>query len=96
MRYFPEAMSRDQSNVLLERLIEGFERRGFDFWAVRERSRETLLGFVGLTPVSQATPVDAPTSRSGWRLARHAWGRGIATEAASASLDFAFDELELD
>jgi RimJ/RimL family protein N-acetyltransferase len=27
----------------------------------------------------------------GWRLARHHWGKGYATEAALASLDFGFD-----
>ena len=44
--------------------------------------------------VPAATPVDAPVE-VGWRLARPAWGRGIATEAASASLDFGFDQLGL-
>ena len=32
----------------------------------------------------------------GWRLARAAWGRGYASEAASAALRWAFESLELD
>src|SRR5690606_1989031 len=31
----------------------------------------------------------------GWQYAVEAWGKGYATEAASAALDFAFNELEL-
>lgn len=37
-----------------------------------------------------------PAVEIGWRLARDSWGSGYATEAASAVLDFAFDEAELD
>ena len=32
----------------------------------------------------------------GWRLARPYWGRGYATEAATAAVQFAFSSLELD
>jgi RimJ/RimL family protein N-acetyltransferase len=94
MRYFPAPLTRARSDELLERLKAGFERRGYDFWAVREVDSPALLGLVGLTSVPVSMPVDAPVE-VGWRLARSAWGRGIATEAASASLDYGFDELGL-
>jgi ribosomal-protein-alanine N-acetyltransferase len=32
----------------------------------------------------------------GWRLARHAWGQGIASEAARASVDDGFARIDLD
>jgi RimJ/RimL family protein N-acetyltransferase len=37
-----------------------------------------------------------PAVEIAWRLARARWGRGYATEAARAALDFAFDRLGLD
>ena len=32
----------------------------------------------------------------GWKLARHAWGQGYATEAATAAITWAFDHLDFD
>jgi RimJ/RimL family protein N-acetyltransferase len=37
----------------------------------------------------------APAVELGWRLARPFWGRGIASEAASAAVAFAFEQLAL-
>ncbi len=52
-------------------------------------------GFVGLmVPAFEAH--FTPYTEIGWRLARAAWGRGYATEAARAALDYAFDVINAD
>jgi RimJ/RimL family protein N-acetyltransferase len=38
-------------------------------------------------------PEGWPGTEIGWVYARSAWGKGYATEAASAAIDWAFDEL---
>ena len=48
-----------------------------------------LLGYAGLTPEPDHHPL-GPHVQIGWRFARRAWGRGYATEAASAALEDAF------
>jgi RimJ/RimL family protein N-acetyltransferase len=58
---------------------------------VESRADGSLLGFVGLG-AHPAAPGDVEI---GWRLVRAAWGRGIATEAALAVRDLAFDDLAL-
>jgi len=95
MRFFPSVLSREQSSELLGRLKRSFEQRGWGMWAVRELPDGEALGFVGLAQIADDIPIDAAVE-VGWRLAREAWGRGLATEAAGASLDYAFDVLALD
>jgi RimJ/RimL family protein N-acetyltransferase len=62
--------------------------QGFGMFSVFERGSGRWLGRVG--PLWQ---VGWPGYEIGWGLVRDAWGKGIATEAASACMDFAVDKL---
>jgi RimJ/RimL family protein N-acetyltransferase len=85
-------LGRGLSDELLTRFEAEWRERGFGLWAVEERSAPgQLLGFCGLT-VPMFLPELLPTVEVGWRLARGAWGKGIATEAARAALAFGFEE----
>ena len=54
-----------------------------------------ILGFCGLKRSNQA---GGPLGmmEAGWRLREDAWGKGYAREAATASLDLAFDRFGAD
>lgn len=54
-----------------------------------------FAGWVGLS-VPKFLPEILPAVEIGWRLGRHWWGRGIATEAATEVLRFGFGDLALD
>jgi RimJ/RimL family protein N-acetyltransferase len=56
-------------------------------WAIEWKERP---GFLGQCTFSQAYLPG--TTEIGWRLARAAWGHGIATEAAVALLDLGVDD----
>jgi ribosomal-protein-alanine N-acetyltransferase len=56
---------------------------------------DEFVGFVGLNQPGFDAAF-TPCVEIGWRLARHAWGRGFATEGATAVLQLAFDALGLD
>jgi RimJ/RimL family protein N-acetyltransferase len=58
-------------------------------------SRSEFIGFVGLAVVSRFEAHFTPCVEIGWRLAREHWGRGYATEAARAALEFGFRDLAL-
>ena len=62
--------------------------QGFGQFSVIERSSGRWVGRVG-----PLLPEGWPGTEVGWALAREAWGRGYATEAASAAMDFAVDAL---
>jgi RimJ/RimL family protein N-acetyltransferase len=95
MEHFPSPLTRAESDAMVDRLDAHLAEHGWGLWAVERLDDGELLGFTGL-----ATPrFDArftPAVEVGWRLARHAWGRGYATEAARSVLAHAFDALGLD
>lgn len=64
------------------------------FWPIERRADGMLLGFCGVQPGPAATPV-AGGIEIGWRLAHHAWGQGYAREAATATLAWSWDHLDV-
>jgi len=93
MRYFPRTQSLAESDALVDRQQALIVERGWGLWAVD--APEGFIGFVGLSePRFEAH--FTPAVEVGWRLARRAWGKGYATEAARACLAFGFGELGLD
>lgn len=92
MEHFPACLTRDESDALVAQIEEGFAARGFGLWAVVADG--ALIGFTGLSVPAFEAPF-LPSVEVGWRLARAAWGRGYATEAATAALGAAFGPLQL-
>lgn len=61
---------------------------GVAMFSVIERSSGLWVGRIG-----PWTPDGWPGTEVGWGLHRDAWGKGYAVEAATAAIDYAFDEL---
>lgn len=88
-----DVLTRAQSDASVARFRREYDERGFGWWAVEELASGRFIGFAGLDVVDAGLPVAGV--EIGWRLARAAWGRGYATEAARAVLAFAFENLGL-
>ncbi len=89
MEHFLAPLSREESDQFLDRINSGFAAHGFGLWALVSGADGELLGFTGLSVPRFSAPF-MPAVEIGWRLRRSAWGQGLATEAASAALDFGF------
>lgn len=63
---------------------------GFGVWATLERASGDFIGWVGLRPPEGGGPENVTV---GYRLQRAFWGKGYATEAASALIRKGFTEL---
>ncbi|WP_130175897.1 GNAT family N-acetyltransferase [Cryobacterium sp. SO1] len=94
MRFFPASLTREQSDDLAARADALFDVHGFGLWALERGDTGEFIGFTGLAPMLEGIP-GSDGVEVGWRLARAAWGRGFATEAAAAALSWAFTELAL-
>ncbi len=94
----PEAMRfmggpRDRATAWsdMTRILGHWVLRGYGMWALEERHGGALIGRVGLW-----NPEGWPGLEVGWLVARSRWGQGFATEAARASLKYAFDVVSAD
>ncbi len=91
MRHLGGMQTPDEWRASFER-IRGFTRDfGHTFWIVEDKATGQIQGFCGLKRVNAPGAGDLTgTPEIGWRLRESAWGKGIAKEAAIASLDLGF------
>jgi RimJ/RimL family protein N-acetyltransferase len=95
MAFLPKPLDRAESDARAARIRDHFARHGFGLWAVEVPGVTDFIGFVGLSVPDFETRF-TPCVEVGWRLAHEHWGKGYATEAARAALDFGFRRLALD
>lgn len=94
MEFYPNLLSCQESNAAAAKFKSLIKQNGWGFWAVETISECTFIGLVGLHKPTYKLPF-GPCVEIGWRVASAYWGKGYATEAAGACLDFAFDKLAL-
>jgi len=81
-------------DAALSRIAKSQAERGFSFWAVERKADGAFLGYCGLRICDDLQrPVNGDVE-IGWRLREDAWGQGYAYEAAQASLDWAWANLD--
>ena len=95
MQFFPSTLSEAENLALAQRVHGLIAERGWGLWAVEVPGVSDFIGFVGLHVPKDYLPC-SPCVEIGWRLAKPYWGKGYASEAATAALGYAFTELQLD
>ena len=86
--------TREQSDAQIDRFLTRFDTLGYGFLAIERKADAAFLGFIALDPADVA-PAGPSGVEIGWRLARHAWGSGYATEAAIPVLRDGLDRVGL-
>lgn len=91
-RYLPATSltPRERTTRILERIPRIWEERGYGLWVVVDKTSGEVLGDCGLGFVEDAGEVEVL-----YAFAKSAWGKGIASEAARASVRFGFEQAQL-
>jgi RimJ/RimL family protein N-acetyltransferase len=93
LRYFPNPLPPTLEKI--ERFIAGqqvhWEKRGYGNWGIIPTGESEIIGWAGLQYLPELDETEV-----GFLLDRPYWGRGYATEAALASLQFGFGNFKLD
>ena len=92
LKYFPGTQTPTLEKVerMIGRLLTHWQEKGYGLWAVELRSTGKLLGRCGLQYIPETDEVEID-----FILDRHYWGRGFATEAGQAALQYGFNDLGL-
>jgi RimJ/RimL family protein N-acetyltransferase len=86
-----EPLSREDAWRQMAFFAGHWTLRGYGMWAAEELATGTFVGRIGLH-----YPEGWPDRELGWALARRFWGRGFASEGASAAAGHAFEQLGWD
>ncbi|MGI8840224.1 MAG: GNAT family N-acetyltransferase [Caulobacteraceae bacterium] len=87
--------TRARSDAEVDRYDAQLARLGYGFFALERKADGAFLGFAALRSIDHPQPVPQGVE-VGWRLARHAWGFGYASEAGRALLACGFEHLGLE
>jgi RimJ/RimL family protein N-acetyltransferase len=73
-------------------MLRQWEFRGYGQWSVVEKATDDVIGIVGFYHPQRPWPgVDL-----GWVIQRSRWGHGLATEAATAALEWIWQQTQVD
>ena len=93
MRFLLPVLDDAAFETMLGRLAGWMTDHGFTFWILERREDGAVMGMCGLKPGAPDTPIENMVE-IGWRLGSDYWGQGYAREAAQASLDWAWANLD--
>ena len=94
MRFYPNLLSRKESDNFVCKASSQIDENGYSFWAIELKESSKLIGTMGIADVHFKEHF-TPAVEIAWRLASQYWGFGYATEAAKAVFDYGYKELNL-
>ncbi|MGI8520640.1 MAG: GNAT family N-acetyltransferase [Actinomycetota bacterium] len=93
MRYYPRTYSLEEARGWIDWQLNLYRDHGFGLWVLELKETDELVGQCGLT-IQDVEGVDEV--EIGYHISKAYWRQGLATEAACACRDFAFDDLGLE
>jgi ribosomal-protein-alanine N-acetyltransferase len=85
--------NKQQAEGAIQFIRQQYIDNGIGRWAVIDKKTNDFIGWAGLKLIKEPINNHVNFYDLGYRLIQKYWGRGIATEAAIASLAYAFNTL---
>lgn len=86
----PAFKNENDARILIEKVIlPQYKNYGHGRWAVLLKESDVFIGWCGLKYMPESGEVDL-----GYRYMQSFWGKGLATEAALASLKYGFENFK--
>jgi RimJ/RimL family protein N-acetyltransferase len=89
----PPVQNRQQVVEAIQFIRQQYMDNGIGRWAIIDKKTNDFMGWAGLKLITEPINNQVNFYDLGYRLIRKYWGQGIATEAANASLAYAFNTL---
>ncbi len=86
----PLVASLEEMEKAIETRIIDYEKYGYGRWATFLKNGMHFIGWAGLAYLPEFDEIDL-----GYRFTPEHWGKGFATEASLAILNYGFNKLEL-
>lgn len=90
MRFYPRPKIRDEASAWVNRNLSLYREHGFGFWFMESIETAEFLGYCGIRPHDALAEIEM-----GWHTRKKFWNQGLATEAALACRDIAFNRFGL-
>ena len=88
--------NKEQIVELINFIRQQYVDHGIGRWAIIDKRTNEFIGWTGLKFVTALTNNHKNYYDIGFRLIKKYWGKGIATETAHVSLEYAFSILNID
>ena len=86
----------DESRAYIEIIQQQYKDFGIGRWAVILKETNEFLGWSGIKFITNEINNHKDFYEIGYRFIEKHWGKGYATEAGKAFIDYAFNEMKVD
>ena len=85
----------EESEEIIRKIRKQYEENGIGRWAVVEKESGLLIGWSGLKYLTEEINGYKNVYDLGYRFLPEYWGKGYATEAGKAFVEYSFEEMNL-
>lgn len=86
----------DESRAYIEFVHQQYKDFGIGRWAVVLKETNTFIGWSGIKFITQSINNHQNFYEIGYRFIEEYWGKGYATEAGKAFMEYAFNEMKVE